>query len=460
MRRVLLRPIGIALALAAVAAGAAGAAPTASYPGGAAGANAWAVRISIPHGREAAAIVVRSPPAASSASRPSLSYPRDGSVIVSGALRAKTRSKGGVRARSAAASTVADLSVFGGEITADSAAAHVTAAIGSTALGGRFEGTKVVNLQALGQRRRDGRIQLADWGYLTIAEQGVDTTAPEGAKGYRGYTAAVDIHLTAAHRGLPAGSEIQLGYAEADVQTVPAGVPGTLAAVSGAALPGDRPQLLPPSAGPLIGVPQIVQPELEAGPYVFPVFGPSSYADTYGSLQSGSSLHHGVDILGDLGQPLLALADGTIFSAGWNRVAGNRLWLRDGAGDEFLYSHLSAFSLIVKKGAHVRAGQVIGFMGNTGDAERKPTHLHLEVHPVSLLFLGADGAVDPAPYLRGWQRLENLSVQIATGWAPKVPGTIQAPPPGAVLIGSTDISSADGLDPSTLRRLAPAPGHA
>ena len=190
------------------------------------------------------------------------------------------------------------------------------------------------------------------------------------------------------------------------------------------------------------------------------MFGPSSYADTYGSLQSGSSLHHGVDILGDLGQPLLALADGTIFSAGWNRVAGNRLWLRDGAGDEFLYSHLSAFSLLVKKGAHVRAGQVIGFMGNTGDAEGRPTHLHLEVHPVSLLFLGADGAVDPAPYLRGWRRLENLSVPIATGWAPKVPGTIQAPPPGAVLIGSTDISSADGLDPSTLRRLAPAPGHA
>ena len=46
-------------------------------------------------------------------------------MIVSGALRATTRSKGGVRARSAAASTVTDLSVFGGEITADSAAAHV-----------------------------------------------------------------------------------------------------------------------------------------------------------------------------------------------------------------------------------------------------------------------------------------------------------------------------------------------
>ena len=138
-------------------------------------------------------------------------------------------------------------------------------------------------------------------------------------------------------------------------------------------------------------------------------------------------------------------------------MAGNRLWLRDGAGDEFLYSHLSAFSLLVKKGAHVRAGQVIGFMGNTGDAEGRSTHLHLEVHPLSLLFLGADGAVDPVPYLRGWRRLESLSVSIAAGWAPKVPGTIQAPPSGRGVDRLDRHLSADGLDPSTLRRLAPAP---
>ena len=103
---------------------------------------------------------------------------------------------------------------------------------------------------------------------------------------------------------------------------------------------------------------------------------------------------------------------------------------------------------------------MIGFMGDTGDAEGTPTHLHFEVHPVSLLFLGYDGAVDPTPYLASGSTSRTSPFPVATGWAPTVPGTIQAPPPGAVLIGSTDISTADGLDPSSLRRLAPAPGHA
>ena len=39
--------------------------------------------------------------------------------------------------------------------------------------------------------------------------------------------------------------------------------------------------------------------------------------------------HHGDDIFGQLGQPLVAVADGTVFSVGWNKVGGNRLWLLD-----------------------------------------------------------------------------------------------------------------------------------
>ena len=112
-----------------------------------------------------------------------------------------------------------------------------------------------------------------------------------------------------------------------------------------------------------------------------------------------SSYHHGDDIFGELGQPIVALADGTIFSLGWNKIGGNRLWLRDRQGNAFYYAHLSAFSTLVFNGARVKAGQVIGFMGNTGDAEGTPTHLHFEVHPVSLLYLGYDGAIDPTPFL-------------------------------------------------------------
>ena len=66
-----------------------------------------------------------------------------------------------------------------------------------------------------------------------------------------------------------------------------------------------------------------VQPKLTAGRYVFPVYGPTSYVDTFGAGRADVSYHHGVDIFGQLGQPLIAVADGTVFSVGWNRIGGN-----------------------------------------------------------------------------------------------------------------------------------------
>jgi hypothetical protein len=71
---------------------------------------------------------------------------------------------------------------------------------------------------------------------------------------------------------------------------------------------------------------------------------------------------------------------------------------------------------------------------------------------VSLLYLGYDGAVDPTPYLDAWQHQQDLPFPIAAGWAPSIPGGSAAPEPGAILLGMTDISTADGLDPSSLER--------
>jgi hypothetical protein len=195
-----------------------------------------------------------------------------------------------------------------------------------------------------------------------------------------------------------------------------------------------------------------LQPKLTAGRYVFPVYGPSSYLDTFGAGRSDVSYHHGDDIFGQLGQPLLAVADGTVFSVGWNKIGGNRLWLLDSQGNQFYYAHLSAFSTKAVDGARVRAGEVVGFMGRTGDAEGTPYHLHFEVHPVSLLYLGYDGAVDPTPYLDAWLHQKDLPFPVVSGWAPAIPGGRAAPEPGAMLLGMSDISSADGLDPASLER--------
>jgi hypothetical protein len=200
-----------------------------------------------------------------------------------------------------------------------------------------------------------------------------------------------------------------------------------------------------------------VTPALTAGGYVFPVYGPVSYGDTFGAPRADVGWHHGDDIFGTLGQPLLAVADGTVFSVGWNDIGGNRLWLRDSQGNDFYYAHLSAFSALAVNGAQVHAGDVLGFMGQSGDARGTPIHLHFEVHPVGLLPLGYDGAVDPTSYLQAWQQQHDLSFLTASGWAPGASIGSAAPVPGAILLQVSDISNASGLEPGALAKaMAPA----
>jgi murein DD-endopeptidase MepM/ murein hydrolase activator NlpD len=143
-----------------------------------------------------------------------------------------------------------------------------------------------------------------------------------------------------------------------------------------------------------------VQPPLGAGRLVFPLLGPyPGFFDTFGAARPGVSWHHGDDLFAARGKPVLAVADGVVFSVGWQRLGGHRLWLVDRAGDEFYYAHLSRYSRLAVDGRIVRAGQTLGYVGNSGDAELTPPHLHFEIHPASLLRLGYDGAVDPTRYL-------------------------------------------------------------
>ena len=156
-----------------------------------------------------------------------------------------------------------------------------------------------------------------------------------------------------------------------------------------------RPGTTGPS--PLVQIAPKVTQRLTAAGYVFPVYGPSGFGDTFGAPRATTIWHHGQDIFAALGAPVLAVADGTLYSVGWNRVGGNRLWLRDRDGNEFYYAHLAAFSPLAVDGGRVRAGDVVGFVGNTGDADTTPYHLHFEIHPSSLLFLGYDGVVNAVP---------------------------------------------------------------
>ena len=87
-------------------------------------------------------------------------------------------------------------------------------------------------------------------------------------------------------------------------------------------------------------------------------------------------------------------------------------------GNEFYYAHLSAYSPLAVNGRQVKAGDVLGFMGKTGDAEFSPVHLHFEIHPVSLLAMGYDGAVAPYPFLNAWRRAQDVSFDAGRAYLP------------------------------------------
>ena len=116
-----------------------------------------------------------------------------------------------------------------------------------------------------------------------------------------------------------------------------------------------------------------------------------------------------------------------------------------------LFRSLAGYSAFGVDGAVVHAGDVLGFVGTSGDARHTPPHLEFEVHPVSLLELGYDGAVDPDPYLRVWRRVVAIPKRAAAGWSSH--GAPPAHQAGAVLLTERDISSVSGLDPGALARV-------
>ena len=161
---------------------------------------------------------------------------------------------------------------------------------------------------------------------------------------------------------------------------------------------------------PRVSKPLTVTPPLGQGSYVFPVVGVSGYGDSYGAFRGDvhGKWHHGDDIFAALGTPVVAVANGTINRVGWHPRGGWRLWVRDAAANQFYYAHLSGYAPRVFHTRHVRAGDVLGFVGNTGDAFASPPHLHFEVHPHQLLRLRYDGAVDPTTYLNSWLRMRTV----------------------------------------------------
>lgn len=144
-------------------------------------------------------------------------------------------------------------------------------------------------------------------------------------------------------------------------------------------------------AAPGSETPEPAEPEIY--PIVFPVAGEVRYTDTWGAPRSGGRSHHGVDMLAEKMVPVLAAADGTV---DWmhDEQGGNccAMALLHDDGWESWYIHLNndtpgtddglgwGFAEGISSGVRVEAGQVIGYVGDSGNAEWSSPHLHFELH--------------------------------------------------------------------------------
>jgi murein DD-endopeptidase MepM/ murein hydrolase activator NlpD len=439
-------------------------------------ASALAVRVSVPAGSGATAGAVAAPPAASTVATP-FAYPADGSVLTVQSASSSVAAQAGTSASAQGIADVLGVSLFAGEITAESVAARATVGAGAANASADVASSTVTGLVVLGQAvavTPGSQIPLADWGVLDVLSRTTESTSAAPRHAHAAVT-GLRVRVNVAHGGLAPGSEIVIGSADAVAQAAAAAPPPTPRPPAAPPRPRRPPQredggpalrtvTVPREPGKSIpgvpvglvrDVPEGVLPRESGGGYTFPVYGPVSFGDSFAAPRSDvvGGWHHGEDLFAPLGTPLLAVADGTIFSVGWNEIGGWRLWLRDQRGNQFYYAHLSAYSPLAVNGRSVRAGDVVGFMGRSGDAEFSPPHLHFEIHPVSLLYLGYDGVIAPYPYLLAWRRAEDISFAAGRAYLPQRGRRgAQAPPVGAMLLAASDISRTSGLEPGALER--------
>ena len=386
------------LAVAAVAAAALVPAAPAQAPARAAGAAAVAAGDLGTNGR--AAVDGGGDEAAETA------VDRSGMTIAEGRAAVRASRTGG-RATARATASAAGIDLFDGLVTADRVTRTATAQDGGVDFGG-----SVAGLTVAGTARGDlGSAQ-------TFRAGGAAVTVNRDGAGLR-------VRLTRAVAGFASGTTVVV--AEVSAEAVDGADPAATPVPTPTPAPTATPDPLDPD--PDAGgddaprKPRVTaEQRLRRGDFVFPVYGDVRCADDFGAARQIGA-HEGNDCFAAFGSPVLAVADGRLNRVGTLPISGNRLWLKTARGDSFFYAHLSAFGPEAVSGRAVKAGTLLGFVGNTGDAEPTPPHVHFEIHP------GDRKAIDPHAVLTAWQANGRLP---SGGWLARY-GTDTEERPGALV---------------------------
>jgi murein DD-endopeptidase MepM/ murein hydrolase activator NlpD len=131
-----------------------------------------------------------------------------------------------------------------------------------------------------------------------------------------------------------------------------------------------------------------------SGIEALPMRGPCWFSDDWGDPRGGGRRHEGTDLFAAPRSYVYAVADGVLTRRAWDQPglrSGNAWWLTTADGTYYFYAHLDDFAPGLSVGSRVQAGEIIGFMGNTGNSAFP--HLHFEIHP------NGGAAVNPYPLL-------------------------------------------------------------
>ena len=446
------RAIAVGCALALVVAAAA---PPRGAPGGST-ARAWAISVVVPGQPGAATRVLAAPPGAFAARR---------RLRVPGRRLRRRRPLGddervrngrrlGRRGRIV---VVASLSLFGGEITAASVTGEAHARATPDGGSGDTGTTSISRLVVLGHAvtpAANRQIPLGDWGYaITLEQRGEPSTQPVPA--YHGFVIALDVTLTAAHGGLPAGSELQIGYAEANAQ---AGARAPLPAAPSA--PRRRPSRAAPGS-------RRCSPRRRASRRSFGGAATSSRStarrrsSTPSERSAATSPAAGTTAT--TSSPRSALPSSpsptgsSSPSAGTPSAAGaSGSATRRGTSSTTRISPRTRRSPWTARSCGPETCSASSATPATRKGRRRTSTSRSTRS--ALLGRGYDGAVDPTSYLDGWRRApQDVRFEAAADRTASARPSGIAPRPGAILLGQTDISTASGLDPRSLRRALTSP---